>query len=185
MSEDNKGNQRVVLDVPNERPNVWQISKVERVNPVGVHKATLYQTEFNPHTDYIEKDENGKIIGMWADYFTSEVEPVSDVTPSGDNVVCELTASNNQIKVGGSYKTITAKFVDNGTDVTDNYSLALANWHCYVDDIDITEDLAMTISGNKLKAKFPKDTSYLNKVLTVRCTVDDIVGEINFDIISV
>ena len=45
---------------------------MERVNVRGRTKLTLYQKPFNSNTDYIEKDENGIITGLWANYFDGD-----------------------------------------------------------------------------------------------------------------
>lgn len=44
-------------------------------------KLTIYQDFWDEHRDYIERDENGKIIGMYADYYDSSVIPVEPSTP--------------------------------------------------------------------------------------------------------
>ena len=51
----------------------WLVSKVNRISTKGICNVTLAQDTFNQHTDYIEKDDEGNIIGAWADYWTSSI----------------------------------------------------------------------------------------------------------------
>ena len=77
-------NIRMIVDTKVEtEPRSWLISKVNRISPNGICRVTLAQDIFNPHTDYIEKDEDGNIVGLWADYYKSNIEPteVPEDTP--------------------------------------------------------------------------------------------------------
>ena len=68
-------------DLPNSLVSnyrAWQVSKLNRVSPRGICNVTLAQDKVNQHLDYIELDENGNIIGKWADYFETNVAPTSD-----------------------------------------------------------------------------------------------------------
>jgi len=74
---------------------VWLISKVNRISPFGICNATMTQDKINEHSDYIEKDETGKVIGKWADFRRSAVEPV-DNTPDSSLIITttsKITAS--------------------------------------------------------------------------------------------
>ena len=69
-------NHRLIIDTFVEsEPRAWLISKVNRISPNGICRVTLTQDTYNQHTDYIEHDENGNIIGMWANWFSSVIEP--------------------------------------------------------------------------------------------------------------
>ena len=181
-------NQRIILSAKTANPLTWQISKVENTKPFGILKITLDQDSFNPHTDYIERDGSGNIIGMYADYYSSDIVPEIPDIPS-ENLKCILSSSTNSIKIGGSYKTIEMHIFDNDVDITDEYTTTEFKWSCYVDDEDFTEsELVKWLEQdnfNNIKIKFGNDRSYLNKLLTVKYAVDNtLIGEIQFELIN-
>lgn len=183
VTDDNSANQRIIIDVPNYNPtwtpNSWTVSKLERANVRGRTKVTLKQGFFDQHNDYIEKDENGYIIGLWADYYGSSTPPTdpTEPTPTPSSNYGVITASTSTIKIGGSYKTLTATvFDESGTDITDTYSNATFEWTCSIEGVDNTElDTVITwLDGtkfNKKKIKFSNNRSYLEKILEVKCII--------------
>ena len=172
--EENK-NKRLVLSALIKKPHVWQISKVENTKPLGIIKITLDQDSWDEHTDYVNL-ETGE---MYADYYTSEIAPTdpTEPTPTPSSNYGTITASTSTIKIGGSYKTLTATVYDeNGTDITDTYSNAVFNWTCSITGVDSTElDTVITwLDGttfNKQKIKFSNNRSYLEKILEVKCEI--------------
>lgn len=193
VSEDNNNNQRLVVDVPNYSidnwtPNTWVVSKVERVNVRGRTKLTLYQKPFNSNTDYIEKDENGIITGLWANYFggTAPTDP-STPTHTPSNITARISASTSTIKVGGSYKNLIVNlFNDSNEDITNDYSDAIFTWTCFIDDEDWTKKSTWKDSTgfNQKKAKFPSDTSVIGKILSIKCEITKDGLPIKSDILS-
>lgn len=187
ISNDNESNQRIIIDIPNYGnpnwiPNTWKVSKIERANVRGRTKITLAQNVFDSHRDYIEKDSEGNIIGLWADYYTSSIEPTNSTNPSEPTPIptsnsAKITASTSTIKIGGSYKTLSVSVLgENGVDITDNYSDADVKWTCSIDSVDFTDNTNVIawLKGNtfnKQKIKFCNDRSYLQKILEVKCTV--------------
>lgn len=152
------------------------VSKVERVNVRGRTKLTLYQKPFNSNTDYIEKDENGIIIGLWANYFggTAPTDPDTKPTPSPvTNILATITSSASTIKVGGSYRTLNIKLSNNsGEDVTDTFdSKSNFDWHFEIDDEEYKSIVRNDISFCQMKIKFPDDYDYVGKILTIYCTI--------------
>lgn len=179
VSESDENNQRLIVDVPNYSidnwtPNTWVVSKVERVNVRGRTKLTLYQKPFNSTTDYIEKDENGLIIGLWANYFCS-VTPTDPSTPTPSSITAKISASTSTIKVGGSYKSLTVNlYNDSNEDITTEYSDATFIWSCSIDNEDWTDKVTWRdgTEFNQKKLKFPSDVTVIGKILTVKCTID-------------
>ena len=181
VSEDNNTNQRLIVDIPNYSienwtPNTWVVSKVERVNVRGRTKLTLYQKPFNSNTDYIEKDENGIITGLWADYFDSEIAPTDPSTPTTppSSITARISASTSTIKVGGSYKNLTVNlFNDSNEDITTEYADATFTWTCSIDDEDWTDKVTWRAGTeyNQKKVKFPNNDSVLGKILSVKCEI--------------
>lgn len=180
VSEDNNNNQRLIVDIPNYSienwtPNTWVVSKVERVNVRGRTKLTLYQKPFNSNTDYIEKDENGIITGLWANYFdgTAPTDPDTPITPTS-SITARISASTSIIKVGGSYKNLKVNlFNDSNEDITTEYADATFTWVCSIDDEDWTDKVTWRAGTeyNQKKVKFPNDTSTIGKILSVKCDV--------------
>lgn len=180
VSEDNNNNQRLIVDIPNYSienwtPNTWVVSKVERVNVRGRTKLTLYQKPFNSNTDYIEKDENGIITGLWANYFdgTAPTDPDTPITPPS-SITARISASTSIIKVGGSYKNLTVNlFNDSNEDITTEYADATFTWTCSIDDEDWTDKVTWRASTeyNQKKVKFPSDTSTIGKILSIKCEI--------------
>lgn len=184
ISEDNENNQRLIISTLSPNPSVWQVSKVQDLNPLGILKLTYKQTVFDEHTDFIDW-QTGE---MYADYYVNDIAPTDEpVQPL--SVTSKIVASNNYIKIGGSYKLLTVIFTDEDqNDVTDNYmeKMSPSNWSCFVGEQDITSSELITwkseSDNNKIKIKFNKDMSYLTKILTVQCSVDGIVGYIELEL---
>jgi hypothetical protein len=185
VSEGSQKNQLIIVDVPNYSidhwtPNTWIVSKVERVNVKGRTKITLYQTFFDEHRDVIEKDDNGNIIGMWANLNDSILEPTekpeihSPLLPPEHSAT--ISSSTPYIKVGGSYKTLTFKSENEST----NYENCTFVWTCSIDGTSV-DDKVTKINGknpNQKKIKFPNDSSQLGKKLSIKCTMTNSDGTI-------
>ena len=173
---------RLIVSAPTDNPVTWSVTKVENFNPIGIQKLTLYQDFYNPNKDKIIYDEYGNIIAMYADYYDSSIKPISsnisEHSLSPSRTYAKITASTNNIKVGGSYKTLSVKICDsNDNEITDEYSDAIFNWSCYLDEKDKTTDLSAKVTWrngttfNQKKIKFPNDRTYLGKNLNVKCEV--------------
>ena len=169
-------NMRVLVSSFTDNAIAWQISKVENAQPLGVQKLTLYQDFFDQHRDYIEKDENGNIIGMWASYFDSEITPTdpSNSTTPPSSITARISASTSTIKVGGSYKNLTANlFNDSNEDITTEYADAKFTWTCSIDNKDWTDKVTWRdgTEFNQKKLRLPNDTSTIGKILSVKCEI--------------
>lgn len=169
-------NMRVLVSSFTDNAIAWQISKVENAQPLGVQKLTLYQDFFDQHRDYIEKDSDGNIIGMWASYFDSEIAPTDPSTPTTppSSITAKISASTSTIKVGGSYKNLTVNlFNDSNEDITTEYADATFAWTCSIDNEDWTDKVTWRAGTeyNQKKVKFPSDTSAIGKILSVKCEV--------------
>lgn len=175
VGDDDK-NQRMIISAKVDRPLVWRITKLENTKPFGILQLTFSQTSFDEHNDYIEKDKDGNIIGMWADYHNLEIKPTDPVEPSPTPLsnYGTITASTSTIKIGGSYKTLTVNLYDEGgVDITNSYTDALFTWTYNVDGADI-DNLVTWLDGtsfNKKKVKFANDRNYLEKLLEIKCEV--------------
>ena len=167
---------RIVVSAPTEHPLIWACTKIENIQPVGIQKLTIYQTVWSDNRDYIEKDENGRIIGMWASYFDSEIAPTdpSTPTPTPSSTTARISASTSTIKVGGSYKNLTVNlYNDSNGDITTEYSDATISWTCSIDNEDWTDKVTWRdgTEFNQKKLKFHDDTSVIGKILSVKCEI--------------
>lgn len=169
-------NMRVLVSSFTDNAVAWQISKVENAQPLGVQKLTLYQDFFDQHRDYIEKDSDGNIIGMWASYFDSEIAPTDPSTPTTppSSITARISASTSTIKVGGSYKNLTVNlFNDSNEDITTEYADATFIWTCSIDDEDWTDKVTWRAGTeyNQKKVKFPNNASTIGKILSIKCEI--------------
>lgn len=152
---------------------------------------TLAQDVFDAANDYIERDEDGKLIGMWADYFKEKNLPTTDI----DHIVPSLEADGNYgeityaglkplVKVNGSYKTLNIAYYNSGELIKDQ---SCGDWSYFIGEEEVDDLIQSTTSDekpNQIKIKFLGDESYLNKVLTVVNTRNDIVTKLNLEIVS-
>lgn len=177
--EENK-TMRLVVSAPTKNVLIWSVTKIENAQPIGIQKLTLYQTQWNEHTDNWADDGYGNYV-PYANYYDSNIEPTDPDTPSPtpSNTYGKITSSTSTIKVGGSYKTLTLKLYDaDNNEVTDNYSSATFDWTCYIkgNETDDLSDKVTWLNGslfNQKKIKFPDDRSYLNQILVIHCRIFD------------
>ena len=179
-------NQRIIIDnkVLTE-PRAWQITKINRIAPNGINRLTVAQTHFDENIDYIEFDDNGNIIGMWADYYTSPIEPSDDPHPDIPNSAIEYLGGTPNLKVGGGYKKYSIIFND-GKFRTGSWKFFTRKtekeeWTPFMDMMEITEGLEI----NEIKLHFgldkdktsPKQTKdyyeYINNILKIEYVTDD------------
>ena len=189
-------NQRLIISAMTENPRTWKVSKCEDMlmGDFGLMRLTFVQEAFNKATDFVDynatnPDGSKDVYAMYASYYESSVTPEEDTNTETSLSTCVLSASTNTIKVGGSYKTITATFYDDsGTDITDTYlsEVSVGNWKFYVDDIEIESGDLITVleqtATNKIKVKFANDMEYLAKVLVVKLSIGDIIGQLSLKI---
>jgi hypothetical protein len=62
-------NQRFIISAPIPEPLAWGITKTEDVSPKGVRRLTFAQDRWDQHKDYVERDDNGNVVGMYADFY--------------------------------------------------------------------------------------------------------------------
>lgn len=169
-------NQRVIISAPIPEPLTWVCSKVENTSPNGINKLTFAQDHFDQHHDFIEKNESGKVIGMWADYYSENIPLQESNHPIPKIEKSEITYSGvkPEIKVGGSYKTFTMYYYDDNREIIDkgNY-----NWQFELNGKTFNEsellkvlypDITNKLESNQIKIKFIGSDDYLNSILTIK-----------------
>lgn len=175
-------NHRMIIDAKVEsEPRAWVISKVNRISPNGICRVTLAQDVFDQHNDYIEKDDAGNIVGMWANYYNQNINPIY-ITPDDYDVVSRIVCSGRpQFKIGGSPKTFTAIYEDrdgNPVDMT-------GAWSFVIDEEPVPSHLLiLSEDGAKIKVNFLGDDSYIGKILTVRNVNGDLTASLDVEIVA-
>lgn len=164
--------QRLVISQYRDEPVVWKCSKVEDMNVKGIVRYTFAQDLWNSHVDYIEKDEEGNVIGMWCDYFDNgEVLP-TDPPEKASTIYSLLSYSGLKpdMRIGGSYKKFTVTFYDDGEVVAHRDG----TWTFTIDGIDcfdmittLDSSQSTDVAENQIKAKIAASADYIGKVLVV------------------
>lgn len=166
----------------------WHISKVEGANPLGIMHYTLAQEEWNFHTDVVEYDDDNNVTGMWCDLLKESNLPPQDDSSSStqlDDTYAEITyaGSKPQIKVGGSYKTITIQYYSNISEVVDQTP---GTWEFYINDTDVSDYIKIleTDNDNTIKIKFLGDEEYLGQILVIKNVRNEVTAELKLEITS-
>ena len=182
--------QRFIISVDLLQPLAWRVSKVEPFASRGNILYTLKQDMVDPHHDYIERDEDGKIIGMWCDYWKesnlpSDNPPTPDPSDYGNYAVLTYAGAEPHIKVNGSYKAVTVTYYNSNELLNDQTP---GEWSYWIDDTDASGLVKVIsqqqLSSNTIKIKFLGDESYLGKVLTVKNVRGKIVAELQLQIVA-
>ena len=189
-------NQRLIISAMTENPRTWKVSKCEDMlmGDFGLMRLTFVQEAFNEAIDFVDyyavnPDGTKDVYAMYANYYESTVLPEEYTNIESQSDTCVLSASTNTIKVGGSYKTITATFYDSyGVDITSLYTpnMNASNWTFYIDNNEIESGDLITVleqvDANKIKVRFSNNADYLTKVLVVQCVCGGIVGKLSLEI---
>lgn len=179
-------------------PRAWKISKVNRIKGNGLTHITLAQDIFDQNKDYIEKDENGNVIGMWADYFVQGQIIPEDYPTSLPSIHSEISYSGTkpEIKINGSYKKLTVDFFEDNEKTeyhSSIWSYGIRNGEL-IEPINNPEDLLTILTHNdssdvlenQIKVKFHGDDSYIGKVLVITNTApvndDNIISHLELEI---
>lgn len=183
--------QRVAITEPRQEPICWLLSKVEDTNVRGISRYTCKQDRWNGKTDYIEKDDEGKIIGIWCNYFINDdVEPVSvdDVPSTNIYSLISYSGMKPDIRTGGSYKKFTVTFYNDETIIP----YRNGTWTFTIDGVSVSNKIttldstgSTDVAINQIKAKLEADNSLIGKVLVVGfISADGIVSETEINIVG-
>lgn len=118
---------------------------------------------------------------------------IADSSPSV-NYRMEIYASTDTLKVGGSYKSLTVKYYNSeGTDITADI---IANktkedyvWSAWCNGVDLTNDTSFVTwytkgDVNATKIKLANDSSYLEKIMTIKCVTDGVTISKDFTMVD-
>lgn len=169
-------NQRIIVSPDLPIPICWLVSKVEGLAHPGTIVYTLIQDYYDPVKDYIERDKNGLVIGMWADYYSLEPSPEDELPNKPDNsnrITAEITYSGNypQIKIGGSYKKFNVNFYNEKVPI----ELLSGNWYFTINNEDVSDLLDVVYDSsipNQIKVKFLGNDEYIGSMLNISYVAD-------------
>ena len=169
-------NQRLIIDnnVLTE-PVAWVITKINRIANNGTVKLTFAQDFFDPHKDYIELDNEGNVIGKWADYYTDGIA-AEDNTFDTDITVKVSVVGKAKVKVGGGYKRLYVNFYKGN----DEASFIPGNWIFTIDGEDasvLIETSTEDLKDNEVEILFVGTDDYIGKILTATYTTDTNVSD--------
>lgn len=190
--------QRFIIDNKVKNPRCWRVSKLNRLQSNGICLVTTAQDIFDPSRDYIERDEFGKIVGMWANFYNPDqyaVEPQPVIPPSTlpDYYIKLIFGGTKPVlKVRGNYKKITATFLDKHENVVED--TFVDEWKVEIDGTNVSEitdgevsvvthDDDDTLTANQIKIKTASD-SLLGKVVSVTAIKGGLTDTKNFEIVG-
>lgn len=169
-------NQRLIIDnnVLTE-PVAWVITKVNRIDYNGLVKLTFAQEPFDPHRDYIELDDDGNVIGKWADYYTDGIAAEDNIQP--DSVTVKVyVVGKPKVKVGGGYKRLYVNFFKNDEEV----SFMHGTWSFTINGEDastLVEVSTEELKENEIEVRFVGTDDYIGEILTATYTTDTKISD--------
>ena len=185
-------NQRIALSADVKEPVVWRCTKVEQIGPKGIDRLTFAQDVWDGVHDYVERDEYGKLIGIWCNFFETKLDKKEEPDPVipvfTKHAEITFTGVKPQIKVGGSYK----KFTVNLYNDKDVLPYDGGVWSYEIDGADVSGELNIVapaddarLDDNQVKLKIPKDDSYIGKILTIsHVSTEGIKASVDIEIIA-
>ena len=182
----------MIIDAPVlSEPRAWNVSKVNRIKNEGLVMVTLAQDKYDQNRDYIELNDDGNVIGMWASYWDLSVEPtLPSEQDNQSSEYSEITYSgvSPQIKVGGSYKKFTVNFYNELGEI----AFKTGDWSFTIDGSDASSvittllpSLSKDLEENQIKVKFIGDADYIGKNLIVTyISASGIKSSVTMDIVG-
>jgi len=163
--------QRIIISQNRKTPVVWSVSKVEDINVRGIARYTCAQDQFDPHKDYIEYDDNGNLIGMWASYYDNKIKP-TELIEDTTNIYCKITykgVQNNQFKVNGNARVFYVKFYKDDEEV----NFTSGNWSFMIENQP--KDDLFTVEqqdDDSFKIRFIGSDDYIGQKVTLKYTTN-------------
>ena len=171
----------IISDERRYPPLVYQVSKIEDTQPIGLTTFKFTQETFDPTHDNAEL--------MICNYYDSEITPsISNTEPSSTNTfTIKHNGKNPSIKVGGSEKIFTAQLPeDNHFDIkwslfdgVNTYGKSYENY------TEVFGDYTVTTDDRVMKLKVAAKYDLVGTVLTIKAfCADGSVGEIQVEVIG-
>ena len=151
----------IISDERRYPPIVYQVSKIEDTQPIGLTTFKFTQETFDPTHDNAEL--------MICNYYDSEVEPTPNIPNNVITSTATITYNGTKptVKVGGSYKIFTPSFSDE--------TVTVDKWIISDDNGDVSGNTNYIIErdGDKLKLKVALNYNLIGTVLTVQLIGSD------------
>lgn len=144
----------IISDEKRYPPLVYQVSKIEDTQPIGLTTFKFTQETFNPSVDSAEL--------MICDYYSSNVEPIINDIITG-NATITYNGTKPTVKIGGSYKVFTPTFSDESVTV-DKWTVSDENGDIFTD----TQNYTIEYDGDKLKLKVALNYNLIGKVIIIQ-----------------
>lgn len=106
----------------------------------------------------------------------------------------EIYASSDELKVGGSYKTLTVKYYNSeGTEITSDVIVNKTKsdyvWSAWCEGVDLTNDTSFVDwytkgAVNTTKIKLLDNRDYIQKIMTIKCVTDGVTISKDFTMID-
>jgi hypothetical protein len=162
----------IISDERRQPPLVYQVSKIEDIQPIGLTEFKFTQENFDPIHDNAEL--------MICNHYDSPIEPEAPNIEEELKGAATITYSGTKptIKVGGSYKTFTPAFSDE--------TVTVSKWTISDENGDISGDTNYIIEydGNKLKLKVALNYNLIGTVLIVQLIGSDgSIAEVSVEVV--
>ena len=133
-------------------------------------------------------------VDITASYSTASVTTTMTIAnTSAPTYTLSITSSTDTIKLGGSYKSLTCMFADkDGHDITAtviaNMTTADFTWTCFIDGTEVTNNSFVTwregAEVNQKKIKLGYNSSYIGKMITIKCTVNGVTASKDLEMLD-
>lgn len=176
-----KHDMRFIISMPQEKPWVYQISKVNNIDNKGVIEFTLKQTEFNQFTDYVNLDPNN--IEMYANYYKSNIIPEDEkeIVPNDSNTL-EIISGDYYIMLGFE-KTVMVEMKDSNGEIVKDVDVSKYSWEISrviseteterIDDKTDIVTLLTSLNSDTLTFKIADKSKYNKNTINITCTYND------------
>ena len=151
----------IISDEKRYPPIVYQVSKIEDTQPLGLTTFKFTQETFNPSADSAE-------LGI-CDYYSSPILPTEPNIEEELKGTATITYNGTKptVKVGGSWKIFTPVFSDE--------TVTVSKWTVSDESGDVGDDTNYTIErdDDRLKLKVAPNYNLIGKVLIVQLIGSD------------
>lgn len=171
----------IISDERRYPPLVYQVSKIEDTQPIGLTTFKFTQETFDPVHDNAEL--------MICNYYDSEITPsVPNTEPSSTNTFnITYNGTKPSIKVGGSAKIFTAQLPeDNHFDIIWSISDGVNTYEkSYENYTDTFGDYTITTDDRAMKLQVAAKYNLVGTVLTIKALcADGSNGEVQVEVIG-
>lgn len=174
-------NKRFIISDPKRYPPlVYQVSKIEDTQPIGLTTLKFTQETFDPTHDNAEL--------MICNYYDTEITPVESITkPAPLTFNITYNGKNPAVKVGGSAKTFTAQLPeDDNSDIKWSLSDGVNIYGGLYDNYtEVFGDYTITTTDRTMKLKVASNYDLVGTVLTIQAEcADGNTSEIQVEVIG-